>query len=66
MTFLFTFEHFALSWIPALDTDHYSQTAPIVSLLETMLIEVAKMAPRNTPDLATIYDPEYQKGKAHR
>ncbi len=36
------------------------------SLLQTMLIEVAKTALRNRPGLATIYDPEWQKGRANR
>jgi transposase len=34
--------------------------------LQTMLIEAAKMAPRNSPDLAMIYDREKQKGNANR
>jgi len=31
-----------------------------------MLIEAAKMAPRNSPDLAMLYDREKQKGNANR
>jgi hypothetical protein len=31
-----------------------------------MLIEAAKMAPRNSPDLAMIYDQAKQKGNANR
>src|SRR6266436_5471308 len=34
--------------------------------LQTVLIEAAKMAPRNSPDLAMIYDREKQKGNANR
>jgi transposase len=34
--------------------------------LQTMLIEAAKMAPRNSPDLALVYDREKQKGNANR
>ncbi len=34
--------------------------------LQTMLIEAAKMAPRNSPDLAMIYDREKQRGNANR
>ena len=34
--------------------------------LHTMLIEAAKMAPRNSPDLAMMYDRETQKGNANR
>ena len=34
--------------------------------LQTMLIEAAKMAPRNSPGLAMIYDREKQKGNANR
>jgi transposase len=34
--------------------------------LQTTLIEAAKMAPRNSPDLAMIYDREKQKGNANR
>src|SRR5260370_34359452 len=34
--------------------------------LQTMLIEAAKMAPRNSPDLAMLYDREKQKGNANR
>jgi len=34
--------------------------------LQTMLIEAAKMAPRNSPDLAMIYDKEKQKGNINR
>jgi transposase len=34
--------------------------------LQTMLIEAAKMAPRNSPALAMIYDREKQKGNANR
>jgi hypothetical protein len=30
------------------------------------LIEAAKMAPRNSPDLAMLYDREKQKGNANR
>ena len=34
--------------------------------LQTILIEAAKMAPRNSPDLAMLYDREKQKGNANR
>src|SRR5712672_2606272 len=34
--------------------------------LQTTLIEAAKMAPRNSPDLAMIYDREKQKGNDNR
>src|ERR1700682_101001 len=34
--------------------------------LQTTLIEAAKMAPRNSPELAMIYDKERQKGNANR
>jgi hypothetical protein len=34
--------------------------------LQTMLIEAAKMAPRNSPDMAMVYDKEKQKGNANR
>jgi hypothetical protein len=34
--------------------------------LQTTLIEAAKMAPRNSPTLATLYDREKQKGNANR
>jgi len=34
--------------------------------LQTTLIEAAKMAPRNSPDLAMLYDREKQKGNANR
>ena len=34
--------------------------------LQTMLIEAAKMAPRNSAALALIYDREKQKGNANR
>jgi transposase len=34
--------------------------------LQTTLIEAAKMAPRNSPELAMIYDKEKQKGNANR
>lgn len=34
--------------------------------LQTTLIEAAKMAPRNSPDLAMVYDREKQKGNANR
>ena len=34
--------------------------------LQTVLIEAAKMAPRNSPDLAMIYDREKQKDNANR
>jgi transposase len=34
--------------------------------LQTTLIEAAKMAPRNSPDLALVYDREKQKGNANR
>jgi transposase len=34
--------------------------------LQTILIEAAKMAPRNSPALATIYDREKQKSNANR
>src|SRR6266436_3425646 len=34
--------------------------------LQTVLIEAAKMAPRNSPDLAMLYDREKQKGNANR
>jgi len=34
--------------------------------LQTTLIEAAKMAPRNSPELAMIYDREKQKGNANR
>ncbi len=34
--------------------------------LQTVLIEAAKMAPRNSPDLAMIYDKEKQKGNINR
>jgi len=34
--------------------------------LQTTLIEAAKMAPRNSPELAMVYDKEKQKGNANR
>jgi transposase len=34
--------------------------------LQTILIEAAKMAPRNSPDLALVYDQEKRKGNANR
>jgi transposase len=34
--------------------------------LQTILIEAAKMAPRNSPDLAMIYEREKQRGNANR
>src|SRR6266851_1622872 len=34
--------------------------------LQTVLIEAAKMAPRNSPELAMIYDKEKQKGNINR
>jgi transposase len=34
--------------------------------LQTALIEAAKMAPRNNPELAMLYDKEKQKGNANR
>ena len=34
--------------------------------LQTILIEAAKMAPRNSPELAMLYDQEKQKGNANR
>jgi len=34
--------------------------------LQTTLIEAAKMAPRNSPELAMLYDTEKQKGNANR
>jgi transposase len=34
--------------------------------LQTTLVEAAKMAPRNSPELAMIYDKEKQKGNANR
>jgi transposase len=34
--------------------------------LQTTLIEAAKMAPRNSPALAMLYDKEKQKGNANR
>src|SRR6267154_3547633 len=34
--------------------------------LQTTLIEAAKMAPRNNPELAMLYDQEKQKGNANR
>ena len=34
--------------------------------LQTTLIEAAKMAPRNSPELAMLYDQEKQKGNANR
>jgi transposase len=34
--------------------------------LQTTLIEAAKMAPRNSPELAMLYDREKQKGNANR
>jgi transposase len=34
--------------------------------LQTTLIEAAKMAPRNSPDLAMVYDREKQKGNTNR
>jgi transposase len=34
--------------------------------LQTTLIEAAKMAPRNSPALAMLYDQEKQKGNANR
>jgi hypothetical protein len=34
--------------------------------LQTVLIEVAKMAPRNSPELAMVYEQEKQKGNANR
>jgi hypothetical protein len=33
---------------------------------QTTLIEAAKLVPRNSPDLAMIYDREKQKGNANR
>jgi hypothetical protein len=33
---------------------------------QTTLIEAAKMAPRNSPELAMLYDKEKQKGNANR
>jgi transposase len=34
--------------------------------LQTTLIEAAKMAPRNSPELAMLYDKEKRKGNANR
>src|ERR1700674_3693709 len=34
--------------------------------LQTVLIEAAKMAPRNSPDLAMVYEQEKRKGNANR
>ena len=34
--------------------------------LQTVLIEAAKMASRNSPELAMVYDQEKQKGNANR
>jgi hypothetical protein len=34
--------------------------------LQTVLIEAAKVAPRNSPELAMVYDQEKQKGNANR
>jgi transposase len=34
--------------------------------LQTALIEAAKMAPRNSPELAMIYEQEKQRGNANR
>jgi transposase len=34
--------------------------------LQTVLIEAAKMAPRNSPELAMVYEPAKQKGHANR
>jgi transposase len=34
--------------------------------LQTVLIEAAKMAPRNSPELAMIYEQEKQRGNANR
>ena len=34
--------------------------------LQTTLIEAAKMAPRNSPELAMLHDKEKQKGNANR
>ena len=34
--------------------------------LQCVLIEAAKMAPRNSPELALVYDREKQKGNANR
>ncbi len=34
--------------------------------LHTTLIEAAKMAPRNSPELAMLYDGERQKGNVNR
>ncbi len=34
--------------------------------LQTTLIEAAKMAPRNSTELAMLYDKEKQKGNANR
>jgi hypothetical protein len=34
--------------------------------LQTTLIEAAKMAPRNSPELAMLYDKEKQKGNPNR
>jgi transposase len=34
--------------------------------LQTILIEAAKMAPRNSPDLALVYDKEKRKGNSNR
>jgi len=34
--------------------------------LQTTLIEAAKMAPRNSPELAMLYDRERQKGNVNR
>jgi transposase len=34
--------------------------------LQTTLIEAAKIGPRNSPELAMLYDKEKQKGNANR
>jgi len=42
-------------------------TIPAVGpILQTVLIEAAKMAPRNSPELAMVYEQEKQKGNANR
>jgi len=38
----------------------------VLFLLQTTLIKAAKMAPRNSPELAMLYDKEKQKGNANR
>jgi hypothetical protein len=48
--------------------DHLQPNAAAVKAahLQTVLIEEAKMAPRNSPELAMLYDQAKQKGNANR